>query len=151
MKKMTNKELIYNLKDIGLEIQDIGFTYNVGNVQDYQTSFITIDIYKLERHRDLGIRSSNPDKMAQSHFKGSLVSDVIERLFFFMKDQGWSLWLDIHLYNDYHYNNGYLSMKNVCFQREYDYYFNIFRNKLEDGRYGVDEGSIRSIKLQFER
>ena len=128
MKKLSHKELIYNLKDIGLELQDNSFYYDVSNIQYTQSLFVTVNIHNRGKH-----------------FKGSLVSDVMERLFFFMKDQGWRLWLDIHIYNDNHLQ---YDMSRVCLQREYDYYFDLFRNKLESGSKGDD--CIKSVKLRFD-
>ena len=124
---MSHKELLLTLSDIGLDLQDDNFYYNVSNIQYTQTLYVTVTIH-------------NKGNL----FKGSSVADVIERLIYFMKDQGWRLWLDIHLYTDYHIRQ----TVSPVLQREKDYYHNLFRNDLEYGRNG--EGAIQSIKLRFE-
>ena len=132
MARMSNKDLKDTLKDIGLELQDEGFHYNVSNVESYtNTSYITIIIHNK------GVK-----------FNGSVVADVMERLFFFMKSERWYLWLEMDLYTGYKYQR---DMKHACLQREYDYYFGtdkkpgLFRGDFE--RVG---GCIESIKMRFE-
>ena len=127
MGRLSHKELLLTLSDIGLELQDNGFYYNVSNIQYTQSLFVTVTIH-------------NKGKL----FKCSSIADELERLISFMESQGWRLWLDLHLYTDYHIQQ-YVS---TVLQREKDYYHDLFRNKLEER--GNGEGAIQSAKLRFE-
>ncbi len=135
-KKILNDELVLTIKDICLEIQDIGFRVYVENIQDYtNSSFCKIQI----NHKSL--------------FKGSDISEVLERVYYFMKQNNWRMWVDAHLYNDYHYNNGYLSFfyllpghSNNEYKNKLEDYFDIFRYQYnEEGR------GIKSIVIHFEK
>ena len=98
---MSNTDLKATLRDIGLDLQDEGFHYDVSNVADYtDISYITITIHNKGKN-----------------FKGSSVADVMERLFFFMKSERWYLWLSMDLYTGYSYH---IDMKHTCLQREYE-------------------------------
>lgn len=67
-----------------------------------------------------------------------------------MNKIGWVMWVDAHLKNDYHYNNGYLSFvhllpghSNNDRKNKLEDYFDIFRYKLED--------YLKSITIHFEK
>jgi len=132
---MTNKDLyiVETLKDICLELQDKGITVRMDNhITRYGSSkwsppcsFFNINIFKKEM------------------FNGSDVSDVFERLYFFMKENRFTLWVDIHLYNDNHYNNGLLDFNyRYLTDKRLEEFFDIIRFNLENG--------VKSIEFNFK-
>lgn len=122
---LSDKDIIQVLNDICLELQDNGFIVRIERITRYtRNSFCNITIVRPK----------------QELFNGSQVSGEFIRLHDFMYEQGWRMWVDIHLYTDYHYNNGYLDFKYLSNERREEF-FDIIRYKLEKG--------IKSIKFQF--